>query len=235
MSNIQLIEGLSYYVIFLFSTTLHEAAHAWAAKRGGDLTAYHAGQVSIDPIAHIKREPIGMVVLPLISVLVTGWPLGFASAPYDPEWALRHPNRAALMALAGPGANLLILLVAGALLSAGVAFGVFYAPESIRFGHVAAAHAESFWPAAAFLLGALFSLNLALFIFNMLPLPPLDGSAAVPLLLKAERASAYNHFIFSNPTLAWIGLFVAWKIFNPLFHPIFLGAASLLYAGVTYR
>lgn len=235
MSNAQLIEGFSYYVIFLFSTTLHEAAHAWAAKRGGDLTAYHAGQVSIDPVPHIKREPIGMVVLPIISVLATGWPIGFASAPYDPEWAIRHPNRAALMSLAGPGANLLLLLIAGLCLSVGVALGVFYAPEAIRFGHIAASAADGFWPAAAFLLGALFSMNLALFLLNMLPFPPLDGSGAIPLLLKRETAAAYSHFIASNPMLAWIGLFAAWKIFGPIFRPVFLGAASLLYPGVTYQ
>ena len=62
--------GLVYYVVFLFSTTLHEAAHAWTAMRGGDLTAYHGGQVSLDPRPHIRREPFGMVGLPLLSVIV---------------------------------------------------------------------------------------------------------------------------------------------------------------------
>ena len=56
-------DAIIYYVVFLFSTTLHEAAHAWAAARGGDLTAYHGGQVSLSPIPHIRREPVGMVVL----------------------------------------------------------------------------------------------------------------------------------------------------------------------------
>ena len=87
--------GLVYYVVFLFSTTLHEAAHAWAAIRGGDPTAYHGGQVSLDPRAHIRREPFGMVGLPLISVVLSGWPFGFASAPCDPRWAMRYPKRAA--------------------------------------------------------------------------------------------------------------------------------------------
>ena len=81
-----LSSGLVYYIVFLFSTTLHEAAHAWAAKLGGDLTAYHGGQVSLDPTPHIRREPFGMVVLPILSTLVSGWPFGFASAPYDPQW-----------------------------------------------------------------------------------------------------------------------------------------------------
>ena len=81
----ELVDSLVFYVVFLYSTTLHEASHAWAALRGGDPTAYHGGQVTLDPRPHIRREPIGMVVLPLISVLVSGWPLGFASAPFDPR------------------------------------------------------------------------------------------------------------------------------------------------------
>ena len=108
----QVVDAITYFVVFLFSTTLHEAAHAWAALRGGDLTAYHGGQVSLDPRPHIKREPFGMVVLPLVSALATGWPMGYASAPYDPDWARRYPRRAALMALAGPGANLLLVILA---------------------------------------------------------------------------------------------------------------------------
>ena len=86
-----LSSALVYYVAFLLSTTLHEAAHAWAAARGGDLTAYHGGQVSLDPIPHIRREPFGMLILPLVSALATGFPFGYASAPFDPQWALRHP------------------------------------------------------------------------------------------------------------------------------------------------
>jgi len=101
-----LADGLLYYVVFLFSTTLHEAAHAWAAARGGDLTAYQGGQVSLSPVPHIRREPIGMVVLPLFAVLTTGWPFGYASALYNPDWARRCPHRAAWMALAGPAVNL---------------------------------------------------------------------------------------------------------------------------------
>ena len=89
----QFAEGLIYYVAFLFSTTLHEAAHALAAKLGGDLTAYHGGQVTLDPRPHIRRAPVGMVLLPLVTVVVSGWPFGFASAPYDISWAKRYPRR----------------------------------------------------------------------------------------------------------------------------------------------
>ena len=78
MSPDALALGLLYYVVFLFSTTFHEAAHAWAAMRGGDLTAYHGGQVSLDPRPHIRREPFGMLILPLVTTLTSGW-----------QWVLR--------------------------------------------------------------------------------------------------------------------------------------------------
>ena len=225
-----LVDGLIYYVVFLFSTTLHEAAHAWAAKRGGDLTAYHGGQVSLDPLPHIRREPIGMVVLPVISVLVSGWPLGFASAPYDPQWALRYPKRAALMSLAGPAANMLLVLIAAGLLRAGFALDLFQIPDTARFGYLALANGDSMWAGLAFLLGVMFSMNLLLAVFNMLPLPPLDGSGAIPLLLTDKSTEGYLHFIWSNPMLGWMGLFMAWQIFGGLFRPVFRIAVGILYA-----
>src|SRR5689334_23935121 len=112
--------GFIWFVAFLFSTTVHEAMHALVAWKGGDPTAYHGGQVSLSPVPHIRREPIGMVVLPLISALASGWPIGFASAPYDPRWAHEHPRRAAVMSLAGPAANFLLVLVSAVLLRIGV-------------------------------------------------------------------------------------------------------------------
>ena len=76
MSSNVLIEGLLWYIAFLFSTTCHEAAHAWAAKRGGDTTAYAGGQVTLDPLPHIRREPFGMVMMPWLSFLSGGWMMG---------------------------------------------------------------------------------------------------------------------------------------------------------------
>ncbi|MGH7700189.1 MAG: site-2 protease family protein [Gemmatimonadales bacterium] len=229
-----LASGLVYYVVFLFSTVLHEAAHAWAAKLGGDLTAYHGGQVSLDPRPHIRREPFGMVVLPLISVVISGWPFGFASAPYDPRWAIRHPTRAAWMALAGPGANLALVLLAALLIRGGVAAGVFYPPEVVRFGQITGSEPAGLWPGLAFLLGVVFSMNLILAALNLLPVPPLDGSAAVPLFLSPEAATRYQQFLWSQPMLGWFGMLVAWQVFGVVWNPLFLLAVNLLYPGVGY-
>jgi Zn-dependent protease len=85
------------------------------------------------------------------------------------------------------------------------------------------------------MLGAVFSLNLLLFAFNLLPFPPLDGSGALPLLLNDTMTRKYQDLIWGNPALGWIGLIVAWQVFGKLFQPIFTGAVSLLYPGVSYR
>ncbi|MDX2192687.1 MAG: site-2 protease family protein [Gemmatimonadales bacterium] len=230
-----LADGLIYYVVFLFSTTVHEAAHAWAALRGGDDTAYLGGQVSLDPVPHIRREPFGMVLLPLLSVAVSGWPIGYASAPFDPRWALRFPRRAAWMALAGPAANAVLVLLAAGVLRYGLSAGVLQAPEVIRFGHLAETRAEGIWPGVVFMLGSLFSMNLLLATFNLLPFPPLDGSGALPLLLGERLGRRWQAFVWGNPVLALVGMIIAWNVFGRLFQPIFIVALRLVHGGVGYH
>ena len=223
-----------YYVVFLFSTTFHEAGHAWAAMRGGDPTAYHGGQVSLDPRPHIQREPFGMVALPLISLVLSGWPFGFASAPYDPRWAMQYPRRAAWMALAGPGGNLVLVVLAAVVIRFGVTFGVFGAPTAVSFDEVVMASSPGLWRGVAFLVSVVFSLNLLLAIFNMIPVPPLDGSGAVPLLLDDRTTARYQQFVWGQPALAWLGIIIAWQLFPSVFQPLWLLAVNLLYPGVAY-
>jgi len=227
--------GFVYYVIFLLSTTMHEASHALAAKLGGDLTAYHGGQVTLDPRPHVAREPFGMVILPLLSVLISGWPFGFASAPYDPERALRHPRRAAWMALAGPAANLVLVVVAVLLIRIGVLAGVFDSPSAVNFGHVVvSAQPADAWRGVAFVVSALFSMNLALMALNLIPLPPLDGSAGVAVLLSEPTAARYVEWLHHNRVLGTVGMLVAWRAFDVIFDPIFIAAVNLIYPDAKY-
>jgi len=228
-----LASGLVYYIVFLFSTTLHEAAHAWAAKLGGDLTAYHGGQVSLDPTAHIRREPIGMVALPIISTLLSGWPIGFASAPYDPRWELRHPKRAAWMALAGPAANLLLVLLAFIGIRAGFYAGIFHPPDAARFGQLVDT-TSGVWGGIAFVLSVFFSMNLVLAVFNVIPVPPLDGSTGIVVLLNTSMAARYVTWLQENRALAMVGMLVAWRVFDVIFDPVFWTAVNLIYPGVRY-
>jgi Zn-dependent protease len=228
-----LVSGLIYYIVFLFSTTVHEAAHAWAAKLGGDLTAYHGGQVSLDPRPHVQREPFGMVILPILSTLLSGWPIGFASAPYDPHWALRHPRRAALMAMAGPAANMVLVVLAVVGIRIGVASGVFHAPATAGFERIVGTDLPG-WTGTAFVVGAFFSMNLVMAVLNLLPFPPLDGSAALLLFLKQSTANRYQEFLMQNPMLGMAGMVVAWRLLDVVFAPVFWAVVSVVYPDARY-
>src|SRR3954454_3742538 len=151
--------GLIWYVVFLFSTTCHEAAHAFVAKREGDLTAFEGGQVTLNALPHIAREPFGMVLFPIISFLMGGWMMGWASAPYDPAWSSRYPHRAAKMALAGPAANFLLALGSALLIHLGLWAGVFHAPATATFTTIVSGTGPGLSEAAAQVLSLLFSLN----------------------------------------------------------------------------
>lgn len=226
--------GAAWYVVFLFSTCCHEAAHAWAALKLGDPTAYLGGQVSLDPLPHVRREPFGTIVVPLLTfALSRQWMMGWASAPYDPAWADRHLRRAAWMSLAGPAANLVLVILAGLGVRAGIWAGFFDAPAFATFSSVVDAP-DGIAAGAATLLSILFSLNLVLLVFNLMPLPPLDGSGALPLLLPERWARAYLAFA-RQPMLSLVGLLLAWRIFQSLFDPVHTLALNLLYPEFLYR
>lgn len=224
------LDGLVWYVVFLFSTSLHEAAHAWAAQRGGDPTAYLGGQVSLDPRPHIRREPFGMLLLPLFTAVTSGWPIGYASAPYDPVWAAHHPRRAAWMSLAGPAANLMLVLGASAAIWLGIAAGVFAEPDTVTGSSVVAPTSAGLAAAAALLVSAFFTLNLILCLFNLMPLPPLDGAGAVGILLSDSAARRFQE-LTRHPMLAIAGIVIAWNVFGPIFRRAFWIAVGLLYPG----
>jgi Zn-dependent protease len=231
----QIVNGMIWYMVFLFSTTVHEAAHAFTAMKLGDNTAFLGGQVTLNPLPHVQREPIGTVVVPILSMMMSGFMIGWASAPYDPYWAQRYPKRAAWMSLAGPASNLLLVLISAGLIHVGMAVGWFIEPESVNFTQVAIAADEAGpFVAVAMILSIMFTLNLLLCVFNLIPFPPLDGSGALPLLLSEELASNYTNFI-SNSTFSFLGLFIAWNIFDKVFNPIHLMAINLLYPGGGYH
>ena len=230
MTGEMLAFGLLWFVAFLFSTTCHEAAHAWAAKRGGDSTAYALGQASLDPIPHIRREPFGMLIMPWLSYYVAGWMMGWASAPYNPNWARRYPRRAAWMALAGPAANFALVLAATLALHGGILGGVFRLSGRLGFDQMVTATTSSgVAEGAAAFLSVMFSLNLLLGVFNLLPLPPLDGFSVLGLFLPEKATLQLMNFRDSLGPLTFIGVLVAWRLFDNVFGPVFLAGARLLY------
>ena len=221
MEAATLIQGLLWFVAFLFSTTVHEAAHALVALRGGDPTAYLGGHVSFSPLPHIRREPIGMLAVPLLTAFTNGWAIGWASTPYDPYWASRYPHRAAAMAAAGPAGNLLLALVAFTAIKAGLLTGVFVSPDTANFHHVVEATNGAGWLAGVGdVLTVLLVLNSLLFVFNMLPLPPLDGASAIGGILPEHTALAIRGLL-SSPAFSVLGILVAWQVFPYFVRPFF--------------
>ena len=233
-----LVQGLIWYIAFLFSTTCHEASHALAAKMGGDLTAFHGGQVTLNPAPHMRREPFGMLVVPILSYVLGGWMIGWASAPYDPFWQARYPRRAAWMSLAGPGANFLLMFVGAISIRLGMLAGLFQQPEAIAFTHITEAAnpdtASSVLTFAATFASVLFFENLLLGTFNLLPVPPLDGSTGITVLMSERTAMRFLQFM-RDPSIAMGGLLAAWFLFDKLFDPIFTVALNVLYPGAGYR
>lgn len=223
--------GLIWYIVFLFSTTCHEGAHALVAKLGGDPTAFHGGQVSLNPLPHIQRSPMGLVAIPLLTyILPPHWMIGWASAPYDPSWQYRYPRRAAWMALAGPAANFTLMIIAGVAIHVGTAAGYFRMPESAGFTHVTEAAVPGYAGFAATSLSILFVLNLLLGTFNLLPVPPLDGNTGIVLFMSKERALRFLEWTRTQG-YGMAGLLLAWVLFDKVFDFVFRAALAVLYPG----
>ncbi|HMD35689.1 MAG TPA: site-2 protease family protein [Vicinamibacterales bacterium] len=166
------------FIVLLFSLTLHETAHAWTADRLGDSTARLLGRISLNPIVHI--DLIGTVILPLVALATRAPIIGWAKpVPVDTR-QLRHPRRDyMLVAAAGPASNLLIAFAAAALLLV-----MPVSPQRLDEANVSVP--------IAIMLGQTMRLNVLLAVFNMIPIPPLDGGSVLAGLLPYEAARAFN-------------------------------------------
>ncbi len=234
MNPEQIKLGIIWYIVFLFSLVLHEFSHAIAAYKLGDSTAFKEGQVSLNPIPHLRREVFGTVIVPIISFFLAGWMIGWASTPYDYQWAQKNMKKSAIMALAGPAANFILFLSAVILIRIGYASEIFMAPESINFSSVTASVDGGIYASLSTILSIFFSLNLILMIFNLLPLPTFDGSSLLLFFFEGEQAKKVFHFI-NNPGFAFFSIIIAWNLFDYVFGPIHLFAINLLYPGVSYQ
>jgi len=177
LANIDFVAVFIAFAVLIFSLTVHEAAHAVTADRFGDPTARLLGRVSLNPAVHV--DPIGTILFPLISML-TGAPLiGWAKpVPVNPTRLGRQWKRKFMViAAAGPASNIVIAIVAALILH--------IVPVSGGFEE------RTLAPLAVFLY-QLVGLNVLLAVFNMIPVPPLDGGNVVAGVLRGPVAEAFD-------------------------------------------
>lgn len=185
----------------LFAITLHEAAHGYAARHFGDLTAYQQGRISLNPLRHI--DPIGTVLLPLLTLFVGGILFGWAKPVPVNFAALRHPKKDMLwVALAGPAANLFMALCWAIVMK------------------IALMNPENYFTEPLIGMADIgVTINAILLVLNLLPLPPLDGGRIAVSLLphrqawQLSRVEPYGMIILillavvpvgGKPILSWV-------------------------------
>ena len=178
MLDINVAQIFISFIVLLFSLTVHEMAHAWTADRLGDPTARLLGRVSLNPLVH--ADPVGTVLFPLIA-MITGAPLiGWAKpVPVNVRQLRHHRRDYVLVAAAGPASNLVMAVTAGCLLAL-----LPISPQTLDAANVSA-------PLATFLSQAM-RLNVLLAVFNMIPIPPLDGGNVLAGLLPNHLAGIFN-------------------------------------------
>ncbi len=177
--DINLAQVFISFVVLLFSLTVHEMAHAWTADRLGDPTARLLGRVSLNPMVH--ADPIGTILFPLIALISNAPLIGWAKPVPVNTRHLRSPRRDfVFVAAAGPASNLVIAIAAATVLAL-----LPISPHTL-------ADAVNVSVPAATILSQLVRLNVLLAVFNMIPIPPLDGGNVLAGILPRPAAALFN-------------------------------------------
>lgn len=194
LQNILMIVEL--VVLVAFSAIVHECAHGWMAYKLGDPTAKEMGRLTLNPMAHI--DPFGSLLLPLLMALVGGPMFAFAKpVPFNPR-RLRNPERdEALVAIAGPVSNVL-----QAILGTIVLWLVVTVSDTMILNGIDVYDASN---VIVQVLVNYIYINLTLAFFNLIPIPPLDGSKLISPLLRGESRKIYNYLqLYGMPILLLI-------------------------------
>lgn len=196
----------------IFSIIVHEVAHGYAAHLLGDPTARLEGRLTLNPIPHI--DPVGSILLPAVLFLSgTGFLFGWAKpVPFNPYNLRDQKWGEAIVAFAGPGINLLIALV----------FGL-----GIRF------FGGALGDAALALTAQVVLINILLGLFNLIPIPPLDGSKVLKSLLPYRASLVFGRFEELFAGIGFFGLFLFLMLFSTVLWPFFSQAIDFVFGLIT--
>ena len=202
MLELSLVQKIAIWVVpVVLAITVHEVAHGWIARKLGDNTAFMLGRLTLNPLKHI--DPVGTILIPgMLLLLQAGFLFGYAK-PVPINWRnLRRPKRdMALVAAAGPGANLLMALAWGLLIRLGLSLG----EPGIALIYMGVAG---------------ITINIILMVLNLLPLPPLDGGRVMTGLLPGpwayqfSRIEPYGFFILIGLLVTGVLGMVLWPVIS---------------------
>jgi Zn-dependent protease len=200
MQQLSLLQLMAVAAIpVLFAITLHEVAHGWTARQFGDRTAEMLGRLTANPLKHI--DPIGTVLVPALALLTTGFLFGWAKPVPVAMRNLRNPRRDMMfVAAAGPGANIVMAI-----------FWAFFTKLATISGLQGMT--------LQFFVGmgqvGVF-INVILAVFNMLPIPPLDGGRVLSGLLPPRASTRLDRLEPYGLIIVLVFIFMGWKYFQPV-------------------
>lgn len=232
-SNIAIVAAVLGYLCFLATVMFHETGHALMAMLLGRREAYPAGGICWNPLTHMRRSRFGLAIMPLISLCAnTGiggvWTFGYPAAPFEAEWAVKNRRDAALISFGGPAANMVVMLASAFLIKYGVASGVFaYDYSGTHWLLVKAATPGA--DTAAVLLSILFYQNILMAVFNLMPLPPLDGFSLAAFWMKEETALKLYQWEAKLSFLYPLGVFHATAVFWAVMSRAYLLSLAALF------
>jgi Zn-dependent protease len=235
MRNYDIGQFILYMVALVFSLSLHEAGHAWMSNRFGDDLARSQGRISLNPITHV--DPIGTLLFPAIAFFTHMPLLGWARpTPVNP---LRWRNKRVAnfwVSIIGILCNLSIAVIAGitirVLFETGVIAvdpGLMRNPDLRSWMPIAPATADALAQGAVTLLAAFFTMNVALAVFNLIPIPPLDGSKVLSSILPPSFESAIEALERYGMILLFIAVFT--KTFSFIFAFVMPVAFNIVFVG----